>query len=722
MIEHLGTFPSIADIGPEIDVDFETHAITDDARAAGEHGVVSATSYPCPKPVCLAWTDGDGHCGLLPAWDGSAAAFLYETLRAGRAITNMSLAFDLAVAVGHLGDERSELFDLVARAYAEERASCLRIAQKAIDIARGEHKARLTRGKWVAERPGKSIHTLAVIVDHWLGEYVEKVDTWRMRYHELDGIPLSVWPRDAIEYPIKDAVLAQRARHKQREFVRARYANRDGYIDGRMPDEARQTRADFACALLSAQGVRTHGPAVAELRTKIEAEVGEALGTLEPLGLVTRKGPKFKREMSVIKERVRACYARRGLTAPETRTGEISTEKDVLLEAGDPETVQISEGLADAWGLPFHTVPVLELLGRASHSMTILSREIPLLESGTRYPICAYYDALKETGRTSTSRPNIQNPSRKGGVRECYVPRAGYLFADVDYEAIELHALAQACLVLVGRSALADALRGGLDPHLYFAALMLGIPYDEAKKRKRDPEVKSKRQLAKVANFGFPGGLGVASFVEYAHGYDERLKKTVDLRVAGELHEAWLRAWPEMRDYFTKISSALGPHEGEVVQLYSNRIRGGVEFTQACNTFFQGLTADGTKDAMWQLILECYRGMWTEGPLNEWEEMQQARGMPSPLLGSRPVIFLHDEFILEVPEDPHRAHAAAHRLAHVMRRAMQRWIPDIPIKADPALLRRWYKGAEGVTMDGGLLVPCMPVKIEGEERWVRDAA
>jgi DNA polymerase-1 len=82
----------------------------------------------------------------------------------------------------------------------------------------------------------------------------------------------------------------------------------------------------------------------------------------------------------------------------------------------------------------------------------------------------------------------------------------------------------------------------------------------------------------------------------------------------------------------------------------------------------------------------------------------------SPLYGSRPVLFIHDEIILEIPyaegeEGAERLHAAAMRQAEVMIAAMQPLFPTVPITASPALMERWSKSADAAYDDLGRLIP-----------------
>jgi DNA polymerase-1 len=228
---------------------------------------------------------------------------------------------------------------------------------------------------------------------------------------------------------------------------------------------------------------------------------------------------------------------------------------------------------------------------------------------------------------------------------------------------------------------MADKLREGVDLHLHFAAQILGISYEEALKRQKekDPEIKQTRQTAKAANFGYPGGMGANSFRSFAKGYGLNLSE----KQAGKLKEDWFLAWPEMRDYFRFIHTTIGDEIGTIEQFVSKRKRGGVRFTQACNSMFQGLAADGAKEALFEVSRRCY----TEPE--------------SALYGSRPVMFIHDEIVLESPQD--LASKAADELALVMRERMSRFTPDIPIKTTVAIMDRWYKEADETRNERGEL-------------------
>jgi DNA polymerase-1 len=247
---------------------------------------------------------------------------------------------------------------------------------------------------------------------------------------------------------------------------------------------------------------------------------------------------------------------------------------------------------------------------------------------------------------------------------------------------------------------MADAINAGLDPHLDMAASMLGIDYDEAKRRKKadDPQIAEYRQLSKALNFGYPGGLGRSKFVEYARaGYGVVLSEAE----AGRRKEEWYRKWPEMRLYHQMFGNlTLGDATFDLVQPGSGRVRGKVGFCDGSNSVFQGRAADGAKRAGWYLAQECYLGF-----SKLWPDDGRPR---SPLYGSRPVLFVHDEFILEVPIAT--AHEATLRQSEVMVAGMKEVVPDVKVGTEYAVAVRWYKGASAVYDENKRLMPWEPKK------------
>lgn len=593
-------------------------------------------------------------------------------------------AFDMAV----FASEQDDLLPLIFAAYDAGRIHCTRIREMLL------HNA--LEGLNDADGGGPRVgFSLADIVKRRFGVDLSAdktaPDAWRLRYSELDGKPLNEWPEEARRYAGDDAIWALRIWQQQEE--QAEY----------LKDAPGQTRAAFCLHLMQAWGILTEEAAVLELEERLSATVSEANEKLLASGLLKGKTKKNKatgileiewsKNSARIKELVEQGFARQGLEVPRTDPsdrfpeGQVKTDEETLRMAGVPDLDVLADSLGDAKLLSTY---VQALKGRVKKGNTDQYEQRGRYLPGTGWLINASWNPLVASGRTSCQKPNLQNPPRKGGVRECFVPRTGNWFLSVDYSFIELCTWAQACLDLVGKSDMAEAIRAGLDPHVDMGVEILraegrDVDYEACVAARKGGQAwaKDARQLAKAANFGLPGGLGAATFVAYAkatYGVELTEEKARDLKVV------WRSKWSEADAYFAHVSGLqqFGASSFTVTLPQSGFVRAGCTFTSGCNTFFQGLAARGAKEALWLLTKACY-------------------GADPLLAGCRIVAFVHDEFILEVPAERERAHAISERVQKLMLEGMQRFVPDVPIKAEPTLMGRWYKEAEPVWGADGIL-------------------
>lgn len=565
--------------------------------------------------------------GSDPSTPGKLLELFDECLIVGH-----NLAFDM----GALAEMYPELQVSIWRAYTESRTLCTMVLEKLIHIAHG----------WEGKDPRSDMRigtSLADLARVYLGESMEgkeEADSWRFRYRELDGVPLDQWDKGALKYALNDALITWDVFAAQKQW---QISN-----DKVCPDVHQRTRGHWALHLMGAWGLRTDPEKVDELSKSIKSRVASARAILRNSGLIKDDGRKDLKE---IRSRVEAAYKLRGNEVPITAKGSTSTAREVLEASGDPD---------------------LGLLASISNDEKLLTTYLPVLEQGKTLPVNASYNPVVNTGRTSCRKPNVQNQPRLGGVRECWVPRSGNVYVQADYSIAELCALAQCCIFMGLDSKMAEALNEGRDLHLDFASKVLGISYEEALASKGDKVVKNARQMAKIANFGIPGGLSSKTLVVFAKAsYGVELTESE----AKKLRNDWLRAYPEMQAYFRYVRDQLEVAERfELRQWRSSRIRGNVGYTDGCNSPFQGLAADFGIDMCFHVARACYIDS------------------DSPLYGSRPVAFVHDEIILESPED--KGHECALELQKIMERRARAWCPDIPIEAEPCIMTRWFKDAE----------------------------
>lgn len=205
------------------------------------------------------------------------------------------------------------------------------------------------------------------------------------------------------------------------------------------------------------------------------------------------------------------------------------------------------------------------------------------------------------------------------------------------------------------------------------------------------------------------------------------------VQCAVRLKEIWFKQWPENRKYFDfvndcvkngmvvrpesiqrwphlaevfRLGSRLSP--GEIFQHVSGRIRQVATsdtespFCSAANGFFQGLLGDLAKSAVRRISRECYDRTYVvprQARFNS--KTSKYGGGQSPLYGSHLIVFQHDEVLPELIES--QAHDAAMRLSEIMVEEEMFYCPDLTeaCLAPPALMRRWYKGAEPRYARGG---------------------
>lgn len=681
-----------------------------------------------PPMVCLSW-QFEGEAAQLAHVDEAEPIIRGWLDDPNVVLVGHNVAFDCAV----IAEEFPHLRNRIFHAYRDNRITCTKICQQLLDIAGGVYRRKHV-GKGVFIQQNYDLESVA----KRYGFHVQK-DAWRTSYGEFRNVPLARWHEHATIVQARgrarlaelDALIAEgrldtsdKRVAKEIEGLRDMVQGDPSRVTAYPKEDAvatltafkgqvqharwlanqwDQARAYFALHLDSAWGLRTDEHGVSILERETRAAIAELEEELTELGLVRADGT---RDTKAAKRRMIDICLRDGLVIPRTAThadeGKCKTLDGKPLPDGADECED--HVCLDADACEASEDEALAAYANYSTQKKVLTNDVKSLLTGIRWPIHTSY-GLAETGRTTSSRPNIQNVTKREGMRECYVARPGYVFAQCDYPTLELYTLAQCCLSWLGESKLAEALNGGLDPHIWFAASMRGMDYAEAERAHKDKthprheDIKRARQLAKPANFGFPGGMGAEKFVTATRkqvGRKAFAEMGLDVPRAKRLKEEWLAAWPEMRKYFERVAALCDnpARKATVETLFTQRSRGQASFCAACNNGFQGLASDIAKRAAWYLAWAQYVD---EAPR-------------SPLFNSRTPILVHDEFIAEVRDDG-RAHDAAYELARIMGKAANEFLPDVPMplaKLQPALMKRWSKKAESKFDAEGRLIVWSP--------------
>ena len=247
-----------------------------------------------------------------------------------------------------------------------------------------------------------------------------------------------------------------------------------------------------------------------------------------------------------------------------------------------------------------------------------------------------YAQAFTETGRLSSSDPNLQNipirTERGKLIRKAFVARdADHVIVSADYSQIELRLMAAAA----GDPAMLAAFRRGEDIHRDTASRVYDVMPAFV-----TPEQRSK---CKMVNFGIIYGIS-------AFGLSQRLK--VPRKEAADLIETYFKLYPKVRDYMeSAIAKAREKGYAETVLGRRRTLRDinsrnatarqGAE-RDAINTPIQGSAADLIKIAM----------------------VRVDRALKQENLRCKMVLQIHDELVFDCPKQE------AERVKEIVRREM----------------------------------------------------
>lgn len=713
--------------------DSETHLIGGNERAVCQCGEVHGQA---PPVVCWQFATSEGRSevvdkyeGLARVWDGLQDEELH--------FVGHETAYDVLVAVENaplIDVEPEDMLERWIAAYDAGRVHDTAIRQKLLDLARGRYR-------WHRHPNGSATrinYDLGTTSRRNGGPDIDKGDEWRTKYATLDGVPLNRWPADALGYAEKDAIATIWAFENQADWrvntnieqLWSGYTALSHGLPHPFGDEIDQTCHALWLKDMSNHGIMTDAAAIEKFRGRAQLEFERLSAECIANGLVRREYWRNLQQLRELGHELRGNalwkdlkywldqedpaawdywqqLEERGLVRFKLVRNEADA-KARMLDVCVANNLEIPrtkgwDECFDKYGRApeFHEYVGIDAescrlsedealidLAAYTHQLKILTADVPQLLLGVEHPIHSHFEPLLETGRISSAGPNITNRARgekdRAGDRECFIPRPHdaqgreLVMLDADYPQLELFAHAQFCKWALGYSTLGDALLKGLDPHTDLGATIANISYAEAEilaEAKNLPE----RDAAKGYNFGRPGGLGTRKMVKYAaksYKVVRTKEQWDDIFAQGD------RKWREMRDFFAYVES-LG--DGEVFNLpqaWSGRLRAKCNYTQACNSTYQGLGADVAKRAGWYLFKAC-----------------RVRGVDPDLYGCRIINFIHDQFLLECLRK--MAARAAKRVEYWMTRAAVEVLPDYGWKMGEKLeciaVERWSKMSKKVT-------------------------
>jgi DNA polymerase I len=399
-------------------------------------------------------------------------------------------------------------------------------------------------------------------------------------------------------------------------------------LDGSDEDAHAAERAGALLDLADALAARLVDGGAEHLLTDVELPLEGVLARMEHVGIATDR-PRLDAlhaELDAAVQRAAAdAYA---VLGHEVNLGSPKQLQEVLFDELEmPKTKKIKTGyttdaaaLADLFVRTEH--PFLEHL--LAHRDRIKLRQIvetlqrSVHDDGrTR---TTFQQTIAATGRLSSTDPNLQNiPIRTEAgrqIRGAFVVGDGFeTLLTADYSQIEMRIMAH----LSRDAGLIEAFRSGEDLHSYVGSRVFGVPTDAV--------TSAQRSKIKAMSYGLAYGLS-------PYGLSQQLK--ISVAEADALQTDYFTRFGGVRDYLAGVAAearatgytatVLGRRRYLPDLTSDNRVRREAAERMALNAPIQGSAADLIKLAMLGVQREL-----------------DARG-----LGSRMVLQVHDELVLEV--------------------------------------------------------------------------
>ena len=212
-----------------------------------------------------------------------------------------------------------------------------------------------------------------------------------------------------------------------------------------------------------------------------------------------------------------------------------------------------------------------------------------------------------QTGRMTSSSPNLQNLPNGEGFKTLFIPDPGNKIVVADYSQIEVRVGG----ILANEPVLAEIFRTGQDVNRATAARMFGKPQEEISKQER--------KQAKTVTFGVQYGMQERSL-------SKALKVTVE--EASEYLAQWEEVYPAYAQW--RLDQVFKSQDRKEIRMAGGRL---VQFEQAPNpsVCYNYPVQGASADVMYKALTRTYDAI---------------KGRD----GWRMLAVVHDEIVMEVPE------------------------------------------------------------------------
>ncbi|MGO4888678.1 DNA polymerase I [Anaerobacillus sp. MEB173] len=402
------------------------------------------------------------------------------------------------------------------------------------------------------------------------------------------------------------------------------------------------------------------------LFTELEMPLTIILGIMETTGVkvdveeLTEMGKDLDQKLTTIEENIHNLAGTSFNINSPKQLGEILFEKLLLppvkkTKTGYSTSADVLEKLEEKHEI----IPeILHYRQLGKLKSTYIEGLLKVVHPKTGKIHTMFNQALTQTGRLSSTEPNLQNipirleEGRK--IRHAFIPsEPGWSIFAADYSQIELRVLAH----IAKDEKLIEAFNNDRDIHTQTAMDVFHVS-------NKDEVTSNMRRAAKAVNFGIVYGIS-------DYGLSQNLGIT--RKEAAQFIERYLESYPGVKDYMETIVE--NARENGYVTTMLNRRRYLPEITSrnfnqrsfaertAMNTPIQGSAADIIKQAMVQI----------------------AKRIQEEQLETRLLLQVHDELIFEVPE------AELEKIKTIVPEVMEHAMElSVPLKVDYSYGNTWY--------------------------------
>lgn len=400
-----------------------------------------------------------------------------------------------------------------------------------------------------------------------------------------------------------------------------------------------------------------------ELYKDVEMPVAKILAKMEFQGakvdkhVLKQMENEFSQEISVLEKEIHTLANREFNIASPKQLGEVLFEDLGLpngkkTKTGYSTSVDILNKLKDVHPI-INKVLKYRMLSKI-YSTYIVGLQDQVFIDGKIHTI--YNQALTQTGRLSSTDPNLQNIPVKTPegklIRKAFIPEYDYLVS-FDYSQIELRVLAH----LAGVKSLIKAFNEDKDIHKHTASEIFGVPEDQVDSMMR--------RNAKAVNFGIIYGMS-------DYGLAEQVG--VSVAQAREFIKRYFENYPEIKTYMDN-NIAFCKENGYVTTMLNrkrfireinekNYMRQEFGKRLAMNSPIQGSAADIIKLAMIKV-----------------DELLKKHQLKSKM-----ILQVHDELIFDVYQDE------LDDVMEIVAKGMTTAIKmDVELKAEGSYAVNWYE-------------------------------